>query len=424
MRIAASSSSSLAAVAVGRRGGAAATRGRCHYTGFVEGEERVLRSEVTGRVLEVAFAEGDAGARRRGRRPARRRATSRAKIASKRARGRRASTRRSRRQEEQIALTESTWARDARARGEAERAAGEAAAVARRADAGARAELVAHRRQHRAAARRRARAAATRRASALDRAREMLARTEAEEREHRAGAGTSSTMLREQRELRRGAARASSRCTRAKYEIRAPAVADRRADAVHLARRAGAARHADPRGARPDRQVRAGLRAGRPTSAASRVGQRVEIELDSEPGRRVPGEVSFVADQANFTPEKIETRERPARARCIAPRSASSRSVERFQPGTEGNVYLVDEATRAMSEPLVTLRGLREALRHARGRSPASTSTLDGAADRRHRRPGRRRQDDAAALARRAARGRGRRGARARPRSARRRDAS
>src|SRR5437016_9707491 len=29
-----------------------------HYTGFVEGEERVLRSEVTGRVLEVAFAEG------------------------------------------------------------------------------------------------------------------------------------------------------------------------------------------------------------------------------------------------------------------------------------------------------------------------------------------------------------------------------
>src|SRR5436309_15504658 len=29
-----------------------------HYTGFVEGEERVIRSEVTGRVLEVPFAEG------------------------------------------------------------------------------------------------------------------------------------------------------------------------------------------------------------------------------------------------------------------------------------------------------------------------------------------------------------------------------
>ncbi len=34
--------------------------GAPHYTGFVEGEERVIRSEVTGRVLEVAFAEGDA----------------------------------------------------------------------------------------------------------------------------------------------------------------------------------------------------------------------------------------------------------------------------------------------------------------------------------------------------------------------------
>src|SRR5690348_12127987 len=31
-----------------------------HYTGFVEGEERIVRSEVTGRVLEVAYAEGAA----------------------------------------------------------------------------------------------------------------------------------------------------------------------------------------------------------------------------------------------------------------------------------------------------------------------------------------------------------------------------
>jgi len=40
--------------------GAIACRGTSdHYTGFVEGEERVIRSEVTGRVLEVPFAEGD-----------------------------------------------------------------------------------------------------------------------------------------------------------------------------------------------------------------------------------------------------------------------------------------------------------------------------------------------------------------------------
>src|SRR5262249_40374698 len=35
-------------------------RGAPHYTGFVEGEERVIRSEVTGRVLEVKFVEGAA----------------------------------------------------------------------------------------------------------------------------------------------------------------------------------------------------------------------------------------------------------------------------------------------------------------------------------------------------------------------------
>ena len=44
----------VAAVLVWRR-----DRGTPHYTGFVEGEERVIRSEVAGRVLEVAFAEGD-----------------------------------------------------------------------------------------------------------------------------------------------------------------------------------------------------------------------------------------------------------------------------------------------------------------------------------------------------------------------------
>ena len=34
--------------------------GEVYYTGFVEGEERVIRSEVAGRVLEVPFGEGAA----------------------------------------------------------------------------------------------------------------------------------------------------------------------------------------------------------------------------------------------------------------------------------------------------------------------------------------------------------------------------
>jgi multidrug resistance efflux pump len=79
--------------------------------------------------------------------------------------------------------------------------------------------------------------------------------------------------------------------------------------------------------------------------AGVRVGDHVEIELDSQPGRRVPGEITFVADQATFTPEKIESRSDRmgqvyrAKVKILA-------DVERFQPGTEGNVYLVhDRAT-------------------------------------------------------------------------------
>src|ERR671931_7898 len=49
----------VAAAAVGTAVWALRREGRPpHYTGFVEGEERIVRSEVTGRVLEVPFAEG------------------------------------------------------------------------------------------------------------------------------------------------------------------------------------------------------------------------------------------------------------------------------------------------------------------------------------------------------------------------------
>jgi hypothetical protein len=72
-----------------------------------------------------------------------------------------------------------------------------------------------------------------------------------------------------------------------------------------------------------------------------RVGRAVEIELDSAPGRRVAGEVSFVADQANFTPEKIETRS-DRLGQVYRAKVRILEDVERFQPGTEGNVYLVD----------------------------------------------------------------------------------
>ena len=77
-----------------------------------------------------------------------------------------------------------------------------------------------------------------------------------------------------------------------------------------------------------------------PEVGGFRVGRRVEIELDSEPGRRLPGEVEFVADKATFTPEKIETRS-DRLGQVYRAKVRVLRDVERLQPGTEGNVYLV-----------------------------------------------------------------------------------
>ncbi len=54
----------------------------------------------------------------------------------------------------------------------------------------------------------------------------------------------------------------------------------------------------------------------------------------------MPGEVVFVADQANFTPEKIETRS-DRLGQVYRAKVRILEGVERFQPGTEGNVYLL-----------------------------------------------------------------------------------
>src|SRR5262249_2988355 len=103
--------------------------GPVHYTGFVEGEERVSRSEVTGRVLEVPYREGSAVpagaivAKLDDRDIAARVAAKRAEVDSIDAQ--------IRRQVEQITLTGSTWKRDRSAR---EADVREAAAAAERAE--------------------------------------------------------------------------------------------------------------------------------------------------------------------------------------------------------------------------------------------------------------------------------------------------
>ncbi len=310
--------------------------GPAHYTGFVEGEERILRSEVTGRVLEVAFGEGDAV-------PANALV---ARIADDDVQHRLAAKRQQiavqeadiRRQEEQVRLLETTWKTQLAAQRAELRQAEAAATLAARTlereralvqSGASTAQLLDE-----------ARAAHDQASSLADRARDLGARQEAEEGQI-AVAGRQLEVLRAQRTLAT-VELAELEVLAAKYVIRAPAVPTTVQTKFiwpgELAQPGSAVLAVlDP----TDKYVQIYVPVA--DLDAVRVGDRVEIELDSMPGRRVPGAIAFLADQTTFTPEKIETRSDRmgqvyrAKVRILA-------DVERFQPGTEGNVYLVARA--------------------------------------------------------------------------------
>jgi len=309
-------------------------QGPVFYTGVVEGEERIIRSEVSGRVLGVEFGEGDAVpadaviARLDDRDIAARVQAKRQELNVLGAQ--------IERQRRQVSTIEGTWAQDVNARRADLRSATAAAALAestftRERDlirTGASTQQLLDE----------ARSARDQATSARDRARDLLARAEAE-------GGTIEvarhelTVLDERRRLAE-AELAELAVTQAKYAVHAPPVPTRVETQFlwpgELAQ-PGTPLLAllDPR----DQYVQiyvpvTGL-------ARVRVGQRVEIELDSEPGRRVPGEISFIADRANFTPEKIETRDDRV-GQVYRAKVRILEDVERFRPGTEGNVYVED----------------------------------------------------------------------------------
>jgi HlyD family secretion protein len=313
----------------------ACSRGAPHYTGFVEGEDRVLRSEVTGRVLEVRFAEGetvpagavvavldDQDAMAKLKSKTQEVAVVEGDIATA---------------EERVELVKRTWARNLAAAEADLRQAETTSAVAQRTldreaelvkTGASTAQLLDDMRAKRDQAR-----------SALDRAREMRDRTKVEER-NIAVAERELATLRERRELTE-AQRHEREVTAAKYTIHAPqtvtVVQTQHIWPGELAQ-PGAPILAvlDPE----DKYVQVWV----PVADVDvlHVGRRVELELDSQPGKRFPGEVSFVADQASFTPEKIETRsDRMAQVYRVKVRILEG--VEKLQPGTEGNVYLVSQ---------------------------------------------------------------------------------
>ena len=303
-----------------------------YYTGFVEGEERVIRSEVTGRVLEVPFAEGDRveadgivarldDADVRTRLEAKRQEVAVAGAEVER-------------QREQIGLIESTWQQDVSASGASLRQAESAATLASRSFV--REQELAKTGASTAQLLDDARAKRDQAKSGLDRAREMSAKAQADARSITVAERELAT-LRERHTLVE-AQLAELRVTAAKYAIRAPAVPTvvqtQHIWPGELAQPGVAVLSVlDPR----DKYVQ--LYVPVADVAQFTLGRKVAIELDSRPGTRTPGEVSFVAEEASFTPEKIETRDdRLGQVYRVKVRILED--VERFQPGTEGNVYL------------------------------------------------------------------------------------
>ena len=309
--------------------------GERHYTGFVEGEERILRAEVTGRVLEVAFAEGqpvpadavvarldDADIQAKLRSKGQELAVVTADIATA---------------EERVALARTTWERTLAAADADLRQATTTASVAERTLArehdlvrsgASTAQLLDD-----------ARAKRDQALGTLDRARAMHEKAKADERTIAVAEHELAT-LRERRVLIEAQVD-ELRVTASKYAIRAPSVATV-VQTQHLwpgeLAQPGAPVLAvlDPL----DKYVQVYVPVADVREFS--LGRPVEIELDSRPGTRTPGEVSFVADQATFTPEKVETRDDRI-GQVYRAKVRILEDVERFQPGTEGNVYLRDD---------------------------------------------------------------------------------
>lgn len=306
------------------------------YTGFVEGEERLVRSEVSGRVVEFAFGDGavvpanavlariddaDLAARVQS-------ANRQVDVLS--------------RQIEQATieanLRQAGWKQDLSTREsevtQAEKDVALAERTAEREESLARSGATT--RQQLDDTRNKLSLART----AAQRGVNMLAKVRAEEATV-AAARAQVDVLQGQKDLA-ASQLAELEVTRAKFEIRAPGVPTVVQSQLlwpgELAQPGTpVATVLDPR----DKYVQIYV----PVLDLSRirVGTAMEIELDHAPGKRWPGEVSFIADRANFTPEKIETRaDRIGQVYRVKVRIVEG--VEGFTPGSESNVYIKDEA--------------------------------------------------------------------------------
>ncbi len=75
-----------------------------------------------------------------------------------------------------------------------------------------------------------------------------------------------------------------------------------------------------------------------PDMGKVQVGDRVRIEPDALPGTFIPGEISFIEDMAQFTPKNIETQSDRI-TQVFATKARILENPERLKPGMEGTVY-------------------------------------------------------------------------------------
>jgi HlyD family secretion protein len=80
------------------------------------------------------------------------------------------------------------------------------------------------------------------------------------------------------------------------------------------------------------------------------VGDKVVIEPDALPGEFIPGEISFIEDIAQFTPKNIEVKSDRI-TQVFATKVRILEQVERLKPGMEGTVYLHGAPVRIAEKP-------------------------------------------------------------------------
>ena len=69
------------------------------------------------------------------------------------------------------------------------------------------------------------------------------------------------------------------------------------------------------------------------------VGTRVSIELDGMPGTNFPGRITYIANETQFTPKNIITRDDRV-TQVYEAKATILDGIENFKPGAEGNVYV------------------------------------------------------------------------------------